>query len=146
MAFRDGLLLLRCFQCKDAVAALGAPAQPAAAAGRRALCRPNGRLADVRPLVLPHVRSDDMTHPSTRRTVLATGAAALAAGYVGCSKHGDENSGASPSANAPSGRKLAATSDIPVGGGKVFTDQKVVVTQPKKDEFKAFSAICTHEG
>jgi len=87
-----------------------------------------------------------MTHPSTRRTVLATGAAALAAGYVGCSKHGDENSGASPSANAPSGRKLAATSDIPVGGGKVFTDQKVVVTQPKKDEFKAFSAICTHEG
>ncbi|MET8248809.1 Rieske (2Fe-2S) protein [Streptomyces sp. NPDC005202] len=87
-----------------------------------------------------------MTHPSTRRTVLATGAAALVA--AGCSKHGDDNnsSKASPSASASGGQVLAKTSDIPVGGGKVFTDQKVVVTQPTKDEFKAFSAICTHRG
>jgi len=36
--------------------------------------------------------------------------------------------------------------DIPVGGGKVFDATKVVVTQPKAGEFKAFSAICTHKG
>jgi Rieske Fe-S protein len=36
--------------------------------------------------------------------------------------------------------------EIPVGGGKVFTAAKVVVTQPAKGEFKAFSAVCTHVG
>ncbi len=41
---------------------------------------------------------------------------------------------------------LGRTADIPVGGGMVFTDAKVVVTQPTKGVFKAFSAICTHVG
>ncbi|MER5739864.1 MULTISPECIES: Rieske (2Fe-2S) protein [unclassified Streptomyces] len=44
------------------------------------------------------------------------------------------------------GTPLASTSEIPVGGGTVFADRKVVVTQPVKGEFKAFSAICTHQG
>ncbi|MBD0707802.1 MULTISPECIES: Rieske (2Fe-2S) protein [unclassified Streptomyces] len=44
------------------------------------------------------------------------------------------------------GERLASTSEIPVGGGKVITKAKVVVTQPKAGEFKAFSAICTHQG
>ena len=38
------------------------------------------------------------------------------------------------------------SADIPVGGGKVFEATKIVVTQPKAGEFKAFSAICTHKG
>ncbi|MGV9421931.1 Rieske (2Fe-2S) protein [Streptomyces sp. NPDC003674] len=80
-----------------------------------------------------------MTYSTTRRTVLATGAAALATGCGG----GGGSAGSSPS---PSGRTLASTSDIPEGGGKVFKEQKVVVTQPSKGDFKAFSAICTHEG
>ena len=33
-----------------------------------------------------------------------------------------------------------------MGGGTVFTDAKVVVTQPTKGVFKAFSAVCTHVG
>jgi Rieske Fe-S protein len=41
---------------------------------------------------------------------------------------------------------LARTADIPLGGGVIFTDAKVVVTQPAKGVFKAFSAICTHVG
>lgn len=40
----------------------------------------------------------------------------------------------------------AAVADIPVGGGKIFTDQLVVVTQPSEGDFKAFSATCTHQG
>jgi Rieske Fe-S protein len=28
----------------------------------------------------------------------------------------------------------------------IFDAQKVVVTQPTKNDFKAFSAICTHQG
>ena len=33
-----------------------------------------------------------------------------------------------------------------MGGGKIFADQKVVVTQPTSGDFKAFSAVCTHQG
>ena len=44
------------------------------------------------------------------------------------------------------GTVLGRTADIPLGGGTVFTDAKVVVTQPAKGVFKAFSAICTHVG
>ncbi|MGH3243938.1 MAG: Rieske (2Fe-2S) protein, partial [Spirillospora sp.] len=44
------------------------------------------------------------------------------------------------------GTGLAAAADIPVGGGKVFEDAKVVVCQPTQGEFKAFSATCTHRG
>jgi nitrite reductase/ring-hydroxylating ferredoxin subunit len=41
---------------------------------------------------------------------------------------------------------LAKTADIPVNGGKIFADQKVVVTQPTAGTFKCFSNICTHQG
>jgi Rieske Fe-S protein len=41
---------------------------------------------------------------------------------------------------------LAKTSDIPVGGGKIFKAEKVVVTQPTKGDFHAFSAVCQHQG
>ena len=41
---------------------------------------------------------------------------------------------------------LTATSAIPVGGGKIFTAQTTVVTQPSAGEFKVFSAVCTHMG
>jgi nitrite reductase/ring-hydroxylating ferredoxin subunit len=36
-------------------------------------------------------------------------------------------------------------SEIPVGGGKIFPDQKVVVTQPVGGTLKAFSTTCTHQ-
>lgn len=86
-----------------------------------------------------------MTDSSTRRTVLVTGAAAALT--AGCSKYGDGNdSSGSSSVKASGGQELAKTADIPVGGGKILKDRKIVVTQPKKDEFKAFSAICTHQG
>jgi Rieske Fe-S protein len=35
---------------------------------------------------------------------------------------------------------------VPVGAGRVFADAQVVVTQPTRGEFHAFSAICTHQG
>lgn len=44
------------------------------------------------------------------------------------------------------GAALATAADIPEGGGTVFRDEKVVVTQPEPGDFKAFSAICTHQG
>ncbi len=38
------------------------------------------------------------------------------------------------------------TADIPVGGGQVIEARRVVVTQPEAGTFKAFTAICTHQG
>ena len=48
-------------------------------------------------------------------------------------------------ATTPSG-PIGKTSEVPVGGGKIFEADKVVVTQPTEGDFKAFSAICTHQG
>jgi Rieske Fe-S protein len=41
---------------------------------------------------------------------------------------------------------LASASSVPVGGCFVNADAKVVVTQPTEGDFKAFSAVCTHQG
>ena len=46
----------------------------------------------------------------------------------------------------PKGTVLGVTSDIPVGGGAIYTAAKVVVTQPASGQYKAFSAVCTHVG
>lgn len=101
-----------------------------------------------------------MTGDPRRRTLLATLTACTAAlAAAGCTKYGDEGAEPEPEPSAPDststgepGRKqpagppLTKTSDIPVGGGKVFKAEKVVVTQPEKGDFKAFSAVCTHAG
>jgi Rieske Fe-S protein len=79
----------------------------------------------------------------TRRTVLAGAAGAAAALVAGC---GDDSEPAAPPASAgPTGAAVANTTDIPVGGGIVLTDSKVVFTQPKENVFQAFSAVCTHQ-
>jgi Rieske Fe-S protein len=44
------------------------------------------------------------------------------------------------------GAALASTSDVPVGGCFVVAASKIVVTQPTEGDFKAFSAVCTHQG
>ncbi|WP_078624227.1 Rieske (2Fe-2S) protein [Streptomyces monomycini] len=65
------------------------------------------------------------------------------------SKNGDTEPGGKAPGSAGTGAAggvLARTTDIPEGGGKVFKDRKVVVTQPAKGEFKAFSAVCRHQG
>ena len=41
---------------------------------------------------------------------------------------------------------LASTSEVPVGGGLILKDEKVVITQPTEGQFFAFSAECTHKG
>lgn len=95
-----------------------------------------------------------MTYRPTRRTILiatgATGATALVAGCGGSDNSSDSTSTTSPGqddqdGHSQEGEDLATTSEIPVGGGKIIKEHEVVVTQPEQGEFKAFSAICTHQ-
>jgi Rieske Fe-S protein len=109
---------------------------------------------------------------ATRRGLLAgVGLVGLAGAVSACSSGGSSsssssaaatNTGTTPtSAAAPSAASstpaaassgngaagaLATTSQIPVGGGMIFTSEKVVVTQPEAGAFKCFSAVCTHMG
>ena len=101
---------------------------------------------------------------ATRRGVLAgVGLVGLAGAVSACSSGGSSSSpaGAASASTAPASAPgsasaaagtgsatgaLATTSEIPVGSGKIFTAEKVVVTQPTAGDIKAFSAICTHMG
>lgn len=85
----------------------------------------------------------------TRRSTL-TGAAVVGVGVpllAACGGNGGSGGGSGSSApDVKAGEALGPTSEIPVGGGRIFPDQQVVVTQPSQGEFKGFSSICTHEG
>ena len=85
------------------------------------------------------------TEGITRRHTL-TGAAVLGVGVPFLAACGGDDATATDSGPAAkAGEKLGPTSDVPVGGGKVYGDQKIVVTQPSDGDFKAFSAVCTHQ-
>ena len=91
---------------------------------------------------------------TTRRGMLAgVGLAGLAGPLAGCSG----GSASTPNATASSsgaaggsgqaagrGGALTSTGAIPVGGGKIFVSERVVVTQPSRGQFNGFSAVCTH--
>jgi Rieske Fe-S protein len=105
---------------------------------------------------------------ASRRTVLACASTACAAVLAGCARYDSNNGGLAagqpaytppaPSSASSSGsggngggggaaaNVLAKTSDVPVGGGKILTDKKIVITQPTAGAFHAFTAVCTHAG
>lgn len=103
-------------------------------------------------------------HPSplTRRSfVSGTCGAACVAALSACATYrvgptpaapaapeaqGAPTPGGSPQGGSAPAGALASTSEIPVGGGTVFADRDIVVTQPAAGEFRAFSATCTHQG
>lgn len=95
--------------------------------------------------------NDVVAEPGVSRRTLVVDAC-LVAGAVtvsGCTVYDtsvDAPQQAEPTAGKAAGTRIAATADVPVGGGLVVKADKVVVTQPKEGEFKAFSAVCTHAG
>lgn len=109
-----------------------------------------------------------MTAPFSRRRAL-TGAATLGVGVpllAACGDDGGSTAGdgtptgsagsatgaptsaaeSTASSPAPVADGLVATADVQVGGGVVLGQDEIVVTQPVAGEFKAFTAICTHQG
>jgi Rieske Fe-S protein len=89
--------------------------------------------------------------PISRRTVIMNSGLAVAAivGLSSCTTYGSTpvTETSTPAASGEAGQELTArAAEIPVGSGKIFPDTQTVITQPKQGEFKAFSAVCTHQG
>jgi Rieske Fe-S protein len=99
----------------------------------------------------------ETTGDVSRRSLIrgaALGGAALPL-LAGCSA-GDDSAAAGGSSGSDGsggsggsgggGGTTVAKSDVRVGGGTILAKDEVVVTQPSKGVFAAFSAICTHQG
>lgn len=93
---------------------------------------------------------------TARRTVLTAGAGVLAGGVLTACGGADETKpksegGSAPTAQSPEApagdaKALVKSSEVPVGGGTVLKDEKLVVTQPTAGSFRCFTAVCTHSG
>ena len=114
----------------------------------------------------PATTPTDLPPGPHRRQVLLTGGvvAAAAAVTAACGSSASSSSAGTPAASTPAASTPAAssaaasssapapsgievpTADVPVGGGTILADQKIVVTQPTAGTFKAFTAVCTHQG
>ena len=101
--------------------------------------------------------ADRISVLTDRRGVLRVAGVVLGAGALAaCSSppvpttpadSASSNAAAAPSSGASSAAAGGTpTSEIPVGGGKIFADTKTVVTQPTAGTFKAFDAVCPHQG
>jgi Rieske Fe-S protein len=80
--------------------------------------------------------------PSRRIVFQGLGALGTAVALAGCGSDDGGDDEAAPKPGA--GTELAPTSEVPVGGGVILSDEKIVITQPTEGEFKAFTAVCTH--
>lgn len=79
--------------------------------------------------------------PSRRIVFQGLGALGTAVALAGCGSDGVDAEAAAPDA----GSELATTAEVPVGGGLILQEEKVVITQPTEGDFKAFTAVCTHQ-
>ncbi len=86
----------------------------------------------------------DQTIGVSRRIVFqGMGALGTAVALAGCGSDDGDATDEAPAAEA--GTELASTSEVPVGGGLILQEEKIVITQPSEGDFKAFTAVCTHQ-
>jgi Rieske Fe-S protein len=83
--------------------------------------------------------SSSSSAPAAAPSSASTGAGGAASSAPAAG--GGSSAGGGAAADA-----LTTTSKVPVGGGFVNQDKKIVITQPSSGEYKAFTAVCTHMG
>jgi Rieske Fe-S protein len=85
--------------------------------------------------------------PSRRRVLATSGVVVAAAAVTAACGSSSSSAGTGTTGDSASAEpSTAAKADVPVGGGVILTGRKVVITQPTAGTFKAFSAVCTHQG
>jgi Rieske Fe-S protein len=99
-----------------------------------------GALAGCSTAPVPYDAGVDGKAPGAPSTMAGPTGNSMAAGNAAAG-----GAHAAPQAGM-TGTLLGMASEIPVGGGKLYAGPKVVVTQPVKGHFRAFSAVCTHVG
>lgn len=88
-------------------------------------------------------------HAVDRRAVLSAAGASgvLVACGAALSACGGGSSRGDPASSSASGTATVPVAKVPVGGGVIVADGGgVVVVQPTKGAFKAFSSACPHQG
>lgn len=100
----------------------------------------------------------DASTPISRRIVFTgLGSLGIAVALAGCgtSQASSSQPGGTPTGGSSAGAgslgastatPLATTAEVPIGGGIILSDQRIVITQPTAGTFDAFSAVCTHQG
>lgn len=81
-----------------------------------------------------------MAEEVTRRAALGVVGLTGLAGLSACAKTERQTP-----ANL-SGKEVAKVADVPVGGGRLNGELKLLVTQPTAGVFKVFTSVCTHQG
>ncbi|MCP9946238.1 Rieske (2Fe-2S) protein [Streptomyces somaliensis] len=83
---------------------------------------------------------------ATRRTVLKGAALAGTAGFgaAACSTESKLGRARTPTPTAPV--DLGPAAEVPVGGARLYREQRLLVHRPAHDEYRVFSAQCTHAG
>ncbi|RKT78138.1 nitrite reductase/ring-hydroxylating ferredoxin subunit [Terracoccus luteus] len=76
----------------------------------------------------------------------AGGASSAPSSSTSASTPAETSTSTSSAASSSSAAGGTATSEVPVGGGTIYTDTKTVVTQPTAGTFKAFDTTCPHQG
>ena len=79
-------------------------------------------------------------------SALAMGSSAPAVSAAATPGDGTRHASRPDKERTLTGAVLGPAAEIPVGGGMVFTAARVVVTQPARGQYRAFSAVCTHVG
>jgi Rieske Fe-S protein len=117
-----------------------------------------GALAGCSTAAVPYDAGEAGVAPNAPAQAAGPGSGAMSSSGPMPSPAGTPGTGRMSSSPAPSrnaratkkakvtGTVLGQASDIPVGGGAIYTAAKVVVTQPSPGQYKAFSAVCTHVG
>lgn len=90
-------------------------------------------------------------HQLSRRRAVAGAAGTIGAVVAlpllsACGSGADDGAAVGPTQRPSGPVDLGPASAVPMGGGRIYAEENVVVTQPSAGIYKAFSATCTHAG
>jgi Rieske Fe-S protein len=88
--------------------------------------------------------------PSAAASAAASASGPAASAPASAAAPASGGAASAPASAAPASAAVAdaltTTAQVPAGGGKIIDGKNIVITQPQAGAFKAFTAVCTHQG